>query len=918
MKEFKSVKSALLQFPVLLSVRGSCWLIYAAALMVLLAGLWAAKQSGQNADIQMRRDLVLQATDIAATVDPCAIRALSFTADDRFRPEFQLLCAQMRACAESAGINSLYTMALREGRIVFGPESLAEGHPYASPPGTVYQKPSPQDFDLFKTGRPQIHGPFSDEYGTFVTASAPVFDTRTGEVLAAICIDTEASCWRAAVRRAQWIPAGITFILLFVLLLNWLALKYRYHYSPQRNEQSRYAEPVLCVIFMALLTAVLAAGFDRAERETRRNTFRQMAQSHTSSCVEEIYELGHKIERLVCFFESSHDVTAAEFSSYCKKMVQDGVLQACLWLPAVPDAAAGSFVQAVQIAGRSDFSIWQKNNEGLNEPASSRPDYYPILYIEPLSGNKTAFGYDLNAEPVCRVAIQEALCTGLAVATDPVNFITQTNQMKGFYIFQRVDTPDQKGLAAFSVCPEKLLGGAQYPNRKNTGFEICLLQLQCGADPLVLAGSSSRCSLPCLRSAGSSLGITTPVFRFGKAYALRLIPRQSWLAAHPLRHGWIVTFFGMLISLLTGLMVALITNRRINLEKQIALRAAELKSSEAKYWLLAENIQDVITVFSPGGKALYASPSMKTVLGYDPAEFRGIDMYALVHPEDRDGLEKAMLFLMESGLVMNEARFRTFSGQYVWLATSVKLLRNNSGEPQELVCSSRDITERKRTEERIHLLARHLETIREDERKRLARELHDDIGQILTALKIDLLMIMDHCTCEHDTKQKMADMQKLLREGIQSVHSLCRRLRPGALDDLGLEEALAGLIDDWKQRNKVECELFTDVNNEALSDAVNTAVFRLIQEALTNVSRYACASKVGINLVSNEQMLNVSIADNGCGMEDGAANKPTSFGLLGMRERVETLGGTLCIESTPGKGTQIEAMIPLVRGGGHP
>jgi signal transduction histidine kinase len=227
-----------------------------------------------------------------------------------------------------------------------------------------------------------------------------------------------------------------------------------------------------------------------------------------------------------------------------------------------------------------------------------------------------------------------------------------------------------------------------------------------------------------------------------------------------------------------------------------------------------------------------------------------------------------------------------------------------------------EMAEHAKSEERYRQLAQRVETIREEERKRLARELHDDIGQTFTALKIDLVILEDECTCQDGVKSKMSDMHKLLGEGIQSVHSLCRRLRPGAIDDLGLTGAINGLVESWKSRNRVECVLSTDINEAAVPDDIKTAVFRMVQESLTNVSRYANATKVEISLVADERTFSVSVTDNGCGMEDGAKNKPTSFGLLGMHERIEALGGDLCIKSALGEGTHIEATIPLSGGGG--
>jgi hypothetical protein len=271
--------------------RGSCWIIGLIMLAVLAVGLWVAKKSGEETDLQMRRELVRQAVNIAAAVNPASLRTLSFTVEDQDRPAFRLLCSQLTAYAEATGIRSLYTMALRDGQIVFGPESLPEGHPYASPPGTVYQQPSQKDFDLFKTAKTQIQGPVHDEYGTFVTASAPVVDPVTGEVLAAIGIDVAAGEWQAVVRRAQWIPGGITLGLVAILFASGVILRLRQRWWRSGIIRMRHAESIFGTVFLVALTAALAIYFNQMEIHTRRNTFYSVAQTKADACVSRFHDM---------------------------------------------------------------------------------------------------------------------------------------------------------------------------------------------------------------------------------------------------------------------------------------------------------------------------------------------------------------------------------------------------------------------------------------------------------------------------------------------------------------------------------------------------------------------------------------------------------------------------------------------------
>jgi len=298
--------------------------------------------------------------------------------------------------------------------------------------------------------------------------------------------------------------------------------------------------------------------------------------------------------------------------------------------------------------------------------------------------------------------------------------------------------------------------------------------------------------------------------------------------------------------------------------------------------------------------------------------FDSKDWRMMPHPmSDASGQRVGELLLLQDVTVLKAAHYRlkTIAGTgavvllTVLLGLIFVLLRRTDISLSAQQASLRE------SEKRIRQLAQHLETVREEEHTHFANELHDELGQILTAIKIDLAVVAAECPGEGRMKEIIGETQRLLTEGVLGIHTLCREIRPGALDDLGLEGALTGLVADWKQRNDAECDFSSDIDEEVLTDKIRTAVFRIVQEALTNVSIHAQASKVEINLVADEQALHFSVADNGRGMETGAESKPTSFGLLHMRERLEALGGEFHVESSPGKGTRIEGAIPLPQKG---
>jgi PAS domain S-box-containing protein len=230
----------------------------------------------------------------------------------------------------------------------------------------------------------------------------------------------------------------------------------------------------------------------------------------------------------------------------------------------------------------------------------------------------------------------------------------------------------------------------------------------------------------------------------------------------------------------------------------------------------------------------------------------------------------------------------------------------------------RDITERKLARERqeqyqsqLSQLSSALQSIREEERKHIARELHDDLGQLLAALRMDLSLLQRDTLITAKSQKTINSMDQLMLTSITTLRRIATDLRPRALDEGGLFFALQTLKKDFSVRHGIDCELIASEEQLALDDAHSTAIFRIVQESLTNVARHANASEVQIVFSRNDNALNFSIADNGRGIGEGDMQKSRSFGLVGMRERVKAMQGDFNLTSTPGEGTHLEISIPL-------
>jgi PAS domain S-box-containing protein len=216
-----------------------------------------------------------------------------------------------------------------------------------------------------------------------------------------------------------------------------------------------------------------------------------------------------------------------------------------------------------------------------------------------------------------------------------------------------------------------------------------------------------------------------------------------------------------------------------------------------------------------------------------------------------------------------------------------------------------------RSHDELRQLSAALQTIREQERTHIARELHDDLGQLLASLRMDLTLLQQAELNNGHSLRLMRGMEANLLTAIASLRRIAINLRPRALDDGGLYFALQGLRDEFSRRYGIACNLYADEDELQLDDAASTAVFRIVQEALTNIARHAGARNVTLNLYRLDGELLITIRDDGRGIRPSEMEKAGSLGLVGMRERVWGMQGEIVVASDEPPGTRIDIVLPI-------
>jgi PAS domain S-box-containing protein len=351
-----------------------------------------------------------------------------------------------------------------------------------------------------------------------------------------------------------------------------------------------------------------------------------------------------------------------------------------------------------------------------------------------------------------------------------------------------------------------------------------------------------------------------------------------------------------------------------------------IRQSNERFHLATRATNDAIWDWDLVTNTVWWTENLQTLFHYKPVEIQTkFDWWMeRLHPEDREPVFLDVLATIDHGeqFWSGEYRFLRGDGTYATILSRGYIVHDESGKPVRMIGAMMDITERKRAEdelqksrEQLRDLSAHLQSRLEDERTRIAREIHDEFGQVLTVLKMELAWLQKRFSGKQQTwREKVQSMSKLIDVAIQTVRKTATDLRPGILDDLGLTAAIEWQAQEFEKRTGIPCRWNIIPEDITVDPDRSTALFRILQETLTNIARHAKADQVQIRLMQKNDSLILDVKDNGTGITEDQATHSKSLGLLGIRERVRLLGGEVTFRGVEGKGTEVHVELPIEPG----
>lgn len=655
----------------------------------------------------MAEDLLAQATRISKGFDPNLFISLTGTAADidslAYQQLKQVLMVMRRDYPDARFI---YLMGRHpDGTIFLYADSESPDSPDYSPPGDIFHEARDTEQLVFHSGFPVFHAPLKDRWGTWATAYVPISDPQTASVLAVLGMDIAREDWNRKLFRAAWPALSVMFIALG-LILGAALVVHRRRSAPVSTGNEAWSPEVVLVLLIGALVTVYA-GWTANRYESRRavSAFHHLADSELNRVQRQLIQLRDyflpPVARSIAVMDSF------DAQTFLKLLPpDDGVFSpAWGWVVAVSSDDREA-VEATWSAEGREYVIWEVDPEGTPRPVADRPVYFPLRFInDPERDGMGALGFDLGSEPRRRAAIESAALTGLPVATDPLQLVTEAVDRRTMLVLYPVfQDPAREELEGFLLSTLEVRRWFSHLLRTSSVYhQIDLMPLGETDLPIrLLGGAASPASgLP-------SDAVVRHLWLFGKIFRLSAVPSAAVRVSGFVGAGLWTTLFGMLATISLSALTDMTLRHRRDLERLVRQRTEALSESEQRYALLARQARSIVWEVNEDGRYTYVSDVMTDVLGYEPDELIDrIGLYELAPEEDRFALKDFLnrCIAGKSALFNHEWRMRAKDGRVFWMRSNGVPLIDSDGRRAGYRGWDTDITDRKRVElERERLL----------------------------------------------------------------------------------------------------------------------------------------------------------------------------------------------------------------------
>jgi|GEM_PF-2068542 len=346
-----------------------------------------------------------------------------------------------------------------------------------------------------------------------------------------------------------------------------------------------------------------------------------------------------------------------------------------------------------------------------------------------------------------------------------------------------------------------------------------------------------------------------------------------------------------------------------------------LKENEERFKNIVENINEGIWIIDDKMNTVFINDNMVKILKYKKEDIIGKNFLQFMNINKEKNKNIINNIINYKNKNVFDAILNDCNNDKIYVSICASPFYDPANKITAVIMGFIDITEKTRainnlnkSKEELKILTAHIQYIREKERKNISKEIHDELGQILTALKMEVLWVVKKTDDDKNVfLEKSKSILDLIDTAIKSIQRISAELRPRLLDDFGLIAAIEWQIKEFTERTGIKCEVKSLPEEINIQQDASIAIFRIFQELLTNIARHSKASVVKIYLKIIKKYLLIEVFDNGSGMNKEELNNPSSIGLIGIKERINYLGGILDIYSKKNKGTSFNAMIPLER-----